>query len=72
MSTIVLHLARVSKYSTRRRARKKNEEQRDPSKVETYMMRIRLVGRRMEAEFALKVPVYSNSCPHNRMIVSYR
>jgi hypothetical protein len=28
------------------------------TEVETSMMRIRLVGRRMEAEFALKVPVY--------------
>jgi hypothetical protein len=31
-----------------------------PTEVETSMMSIRLVGRKMEAEVALKVPLYLN------------
>jgi hypothetical protein len=38
------------------------------TEVETSMMGIRLVGRRMDAEVALKVPAYLNSCRRNRWL----
>jgi hypothetical protein len=38
------------------------------TEVDTSMMRIRLVGRRMEAEVASKVPVYLNSCRRNQIL----
>jgi hypothetical protein len=38
------------------------------TEVETSMMRIRLVGRRMEAGFSLKVPVYLHSCRCNQIL----
>jgi hypothetical protein len=38
------------------------------TEVETSMMLLRLVGRKMEAEVALKVPVYLNSCPRNQIL----
>jgi hypothetical protein len=38
------------------------------TKVEASMMLIWLVGRRMEVEVALKVPVYLNSCRRNQIL----
>jgi hypothetical protein len=38
------------------------------TEVETSMMRIRLVGRRIEVEVALKVPVYLNSRRRNQIL----
>ncbi len=38
------------------------------TEVEISMMRIRLVGRRIEVEVALKVPVYLNSRRRNQIL----
>ncbi len=38
------------------------------TEVETSMMRIRLVGRRIEVEVALKVPIYLNSRRRNQIL----
>jgi hypothetical protein len=38
------------------------------TEVETSVMRIRLVGRRMEAEVTLKVPIYLNSFLRNQIL----